>query len=62
MEALQVLRFTDDSGIGGAICYMTEDVQLTEVHIRLIIEAKSLMEEGTYAEPRLSWWDASKFW
>lgn len=62
MSPLQTLKFTEDSGIGGAICYMSEDVQLNELHVRLIVEAKSLMEEGAYAEPRLDWWDASKFW
>lgn len=62
LHPLHSLKFTEDSGIGGAICYMSEDAQLTELHVRLIIEAKNLMENGEYAEPKLEWWDASKYW
>jgi len=59
---LQVLRFTEETGIAGAILYLTDDVELTDLHIRSAVEARSLMTEGVYAEPHLEWWDASKYW
>lgn len=61
-QPLQTLLFTEDSGIGGAIAYLTPDVEITDAHIRLVVEARSLMREGKYAEPKLPWWDASKHW
>lgn len=61
MEALNTLKFTEDSGIGGAICYMSDGVELTELHVRLIVEAKSMTESGEYDVDRVHWWDAGKY-
>ncbi len=62
MEPLQALKFTEESGLAGALIYLSEDVILTELHIRSAVEARSLMVEGVYAEPHVKGWDASKYW
>ena len=62
LSPLQTLRFTEESGIAGAICYLSEDIELTDVHVRLIVEAKSMNEQGEHTGERLDWWDASKYW
>lgn len=59
---LHTLIFTEDSGLAGAVCYLTPNIQLTELHVRLIVEARTLMIEGTLNEEPLDWWEPGKYW
>ena len=61
-EPLYALKFTEESGLIGAIAYMSDELELTESHIRMVIEARNLQASGTLAEPRLKWWEPEKYW
>lgn len=54
--------FPADSGIGLAIVYTVGDVELTEKHIHLIIEARELTVSGKYNEPKLPWFKPEYPW
>jgi hypothetical protein len=54
--------FPADSGIGLSVVYIVGDVELTEKHINLIVEAKELQMSGKYNEPRLPWFKPEYPW
>lgn len=59
---LYPLLFTEDSGICGAIAYISEGVELTDLHLRLIIDARNMVVEGTLNGERMKGWDPQKYW
>lgn len=61
-EALMTMKFTEDSGIGGAIAYVSDDIVITDSHIKIIVEARRLWLEGIYQEDKLPWWNPSAHW
>ena len=60
--ALTPIIFPADSGIGLAIVYMDEGVELTDKHIKLILEARELQASGKYSEPKLKWFKPEYPW
>jgi hypothetical protein len=54
--------FPADSGIGLSIVYIVGDVELTDKHIKLILEARELQASGKYNEPKLKWFKPEYPW
>ena len=61
-EAALPIVFPADSGIGLAIVYTVGEVEFTEKHIQLIIEAKEMQASGKYNGPRLKWFKPEYPW
>jgi hypothetical protein len=62
MQPLIPIRFGEDSGIDGAIAYITDEVNLTQLHIKLIVEARQMTIEWACTEDKdyVKGWDPSK--
>lgn len=50
LPPLLTIRFDEESGISGAIAYMSEDAELTQLHIKSIVEARQMTIEWALTE------------
>jgi hypothetical protein len=61
-HAATPIIFPADSGIGLSIVFIVGDVDLTDKHIKLILEARELQASGKYNEPKLKWFKPEYPW
>lgn len=63
LTPLITLRFGEESGICGATAFMSEDAELTEVHIKVIVTARQMTMEWQLTEDSeyVKGWNPSKY-